>query len=189
MVCGRDNLIERQTEGFDTKRMSAPQPSQHDLDAMLEDALSEYELQQQAQPQQQPAAAAAAAAKKVTPGEVFAPNESDLDSTVEALLSALAVSGGSKDGEQSDVQAATAAATAPSATLSSADQAAEREADEYLRNFLANVAKQGAETTEDESAAVVGLLGPFVSKDMLYPPLREIRERVCRVSLPCFVRS
>ena len=83
------------------------------------------------------------------------------------------------EGAAAEVQAAAEAASAPMAAAGGADLSAEREADEFLKNFLANVAKEGSETSSDDGAAVAGLLGPFVSKEMLYPPLREIRERVC----------
>ena len=152
-------------------------PKQEELDSMLDDALAEYAKQQQATPAQQ---------KTGGPGKTFAPKESDIENTVEVLMKALAAAGAGNKGEAdaaaAGVQAAADAASAPMAAAGGPDLSAEREADEFLKNFLANVAKEGSETSSDDGAAVAGLLGPFVSKEMLFPPLREIRERVCFIT-------
>ena len=151
---------------------------QEELDSMLDDALAEYAKQQQTTSGQHKTET-----PKQGPGKTFAPKESDIENTVEVLMKALAAAGaGNKnetEGAAAGVQAAAEAASAPMAAAGGADLSAEREADEFLKNFLANVAKEGSETSSDDGAAVAGLLGPFVSKEMLYPPLREIRERVC----------
>ena len=151
---------------------------QEELDSMLDDALAEYAKQQQTTSAQHKTET-----PKQGPGKTFAPKESDIENTVEVLMKALAAAGaGNKnetEGAAAGVQAAAEAASAPMAATGGADLSAEREADEFLKNFLANVAKEGSETSSDDGAAVAGLLGPFVSKEMLYPPLREIRERVC----------
>ena len=173
-------LGKEKTDAFDLP-ISLPtkmEPKQEELDSMLDDALAEYAKQQQTASTQQKTEG-----PKQGPGKTFAPKESDIENTVEVLMKALAAAeAGNKNETEcaaAGVQAAADAASAPMAAAGGADLSAEREADEFLRNFLANVAKEGTEASSDDGAAVAGLLGPFVSKEMLYPPLREIRERVC----------
>lgn len=153
------------------------------LDAMLDDALQDYErLEEAHQAPAQPAAEATRPVAAAVPPQqpLFPPSHEDVEATLNAVLSHLS---------QHHRPPSPPPSQQPQPQSHSAEAAAEidAEADAAVERYIAALTEAGnapaAATSADASdgddgrnaAAVVQLLRPFVAKEMLYPPLAELR--------------
>jgi len=166
-----------------------------DLDAMLDDALQDYERLEATRPPQPPPPQQQESQQqqqqyKVPQKALFPPNQEDIEATFNAVLASLSKIEPASSSSPQQRQQPQQTAAAPEATTASASQphpptaeemAEDAEATEAVERYIAALAAAGnqppgsTEAEERSAEAVVQLLRPFVSKEMLYPPLNELR--------------
>lgn len=163
------------------------------LDSILEDALQEYENVDSAAaaptttpPQQNPEEKKEekddGETKVPQPqGEekLFPPSSDEMAATFQALMSQF---GAPADGDQPSSSSSSSSSGAPIS-----DDMAESQADEAIKGFLSAIssgaapsggAAPGGDLNDPGFGALLGLLKPFISKELLYGPLSQSRALV-----------
>lgn len=147
------------------------------LDSILEDALQEYENVDSAAPTSAPSQEGAEKPKNQSGEKLFPPSADEMAATFQALMGQFGAPGGDAAGKPSS----------SSADAPISDAAAEAQADDALKEYLSAISA-GAPSGdgsgsgaldegfgENELGALIGLLKPFISKELLYGPFSQMR--------------
>lgn len=174
-----------------------------ELDSMLDDALREYEKlehritgtsQQVSTVSDVPTSTSSSTTSTTTTtttttatgegGKLFPVSEEDVEATLRAVMEQLSTM-------ETRVSAAAAVPATGTTTMTTTTTTTTEQQDEdpeataAVEKYLAKIAEEATKGTGEgettgtttTSAAVVELLKPFVSREMLYPPLAELRSR------------
>lgn len=166
------------------------------LDSILEDALQEYESVDNAASAAattvttapEPTAPASESAEKSQPRDeerLFPPSSDEIAATFQALMTQLGASADAPNADDTSVHPPASSSSSSSGPIS--DAAAEAQADEALKDYLSAISAGPSDSGNDDSAAsfdsntfgaLLGLLKPFISKELLYGPFSQMRTLV-----------
>lgn len=148
------------------------------LDSILEDALQEYENVDSAAPASAPPQEGAEKPQSQSGEKLFPPSADEMAATFQALMGQFGAPVGDAAGQPS---------SSSSADAPISDAAAEAQADDALKEYLSAISA-GAPSGEgsgsgaldegfgeNELGALIGLLKPFISKELLYGPFSQMR--------------
>lgn len=167
------------------------------LDSILEDALQEYESVGDSASASAPAPAQQKEAPKpsgegegerpqaMSEERLFPVSADEMSATFQALMSQL---GASVEDVAPGTQPPQASSSSSSSSAPISDAMAEAQADEALKDYLSAISSAapsgaggsapGAGFGDNEFGALMGLLKPFISKELLYGPFSQMRTLV-----------
>ena len=168
------------------------------LDSILEDALQEYESVDNAASAAattvttapEPTAPASESAEKSQSRDeerLFPPSSDEIAATFQALMTQLGASADAPNADDTSVPPPASSSSSSSSSGPISDAAAEAQADEALKDYLSAISAGPSDSGNDDSAAsfdsntfgaLLGLLKPFISKELLYGPFSQMRTLV-----------